>query len=136
MAQTVFAKLLAANGIGPEQVIIESAGLYAASGRPASNEAVEVLAAEGIDLTQHRARPVTEELLENADLILTMTRDHRNQLSDRYPHLRNKIFMLAEYAGKPAAEISDPFGQGSRAYQETLQQIKYLLAIIVKSFRS
>lgn len=136
MAQTVFAKLLAANGIGPDQVMIESAGLYAARGMPASKEAVEVLAAEGIDLTQHRARPVTEELLESADLVLTMTRDHRDRLWNRYPHLRNKIFMLAEYAGKPEAELSDPFGQGIRAYQETLQQIEYLLTIIIKSFNS
>lgn len=136
MAQTVFAKLLAANGIGPDQVMIESAGLYAAQGMSASKEAVEVLAAEGIDLTRHRARPVTEELLKNADLVLTMTRDHRDRLWDRYPHLRNKIFMLAEYAGEPEAEISDPFGQGIRAYRQTLQQIKYLLAMIVKSFNS
>ncbi len=136
MAQTVFAQLLAADGTGPDQVMIESAGLYASQGMPASKEAVEVLAAEGIDLTQHRARPVTDELLESADLVLTMTRDHRDRLWDRYPYLKNKIFMLAEYAGQPEAEISDPFGQGIQAYQETLQQIKYLLAMIVKSFNS
>ncbi len=54
---------------------MRSAGLLEA-GQPASNHGVDVLSARGIDLSTHRSQSMTAELLQQADLVLAMAREH------------------------------------------------------------
>ncbi len=88
-----------------------SAGLNATSGRPAHPWSVVAAREFGIDLSQHRARPLNSEMLDHADAIFAM--DYRNQveLLCRYPAIRDKVFMLSAYAGEGyrSIEIQDPF---------------------------
>lgn len=136
MASALLGKLLAEYGVRPEEVCIESAGLFAVPSQPASAEAVQIVQAEGMDLSQHRSRILTPDMVNWADLVLTMTAAQRNQLGDKYPHLQAKIYTLAEYAGRPEEEIEDPYGQGMPAYQTSLQQIKELLLLIARQWSS
>ena len=53
-----------------------SAGLSAASGGPAADEAVEAARSYGADLTPHRSRPLSPELAAQADYLVAMTRGH------------------------------------------------------------
>src|SRR6266542_2985353 len=55
--------LLRARFVGHRRARIESAGLAALEGRPADPIAVELLAERGIDISAHRARQLTPELL-------------------------------------------------------------------------
>jgi len=55
--------------------LIASAGLLE-GGRPASSESVAVLKARGIDLSRHRSRRISPQLVAEADLILGMERRH------------------------------------------------------------
>lgn len=127
MAEALFTRMLQLSGRPDEEIRVESAGLYAWENEQATPQAVEVMSRLGIDLTGHRSRLVNDAMVEEADLVLTMTSRHRDQLQESLPHLKDKIYTLAEYAGQPEAEISDPYGQDVEAYQRTLQQIKYLL---------
>lgn len=125
MAQAVLTRMMSG-----QNITIKSAGLFARENLSASAPAIQVMRSEGIDLLSHRSRGATREMLEQADLILTMTRAQRDQIWDQYPYLSSRVYTLAEYAGQPETEIEDPYGQGQAAYQKALRQMKPLLQII------
>ena len=62
-----------------EGVTVASAGTGAWLGAPASEGSYLVALEDGVDLSAHRAQPLTPELAANADLILTMSRSHRQR---------------------------------------------------------
>ena len=75
MAEALAGKLLVER-FGPNSKIgVHSAGLAAFPGDVAAAFAVQVMAGEGMDLGDHRATPLTEENVREADLVLTMTRN-------------------------------------------------------------
>jgi protein-tyrosine phosphatase len=76
---------------------VRSAGVSAIEGMDATEHAKQVLCEKGIE-PAHRTQMVTEELMEWADLILTMTTSHKQFLLHRYPQHMDKIFTLKEYA--------------------------------------
>lgn len=100
MAGSIARDLLQKKGWSKEQVMVLSAGLAAVPGAPATPEAVKALEEQGLDLTEHRARGLTPELVEEASLILTMTREHKRRLFSWFPQHQHKIFTLGEYAGE------------------------------------
>lgn len=116
MAAAIMEKIAIENDI---EVLIESAGLFANVGGTASDEAIEALDEMGIDLTFHQTKPITEELIEKSDLILTMTRAHKELLK---PMAGNDVYTLKEYAGS-TGDISDPYGGDLEEYKETAQEI-------------
>ncbi|UOQ50243.1 low molecular weight protein arginine phosphatase [Gracilibacillus caseinilyticus] len=75
---------------------VQSAGIFAGEGAPASQGTKEVLHAKGIPF-QHQSQPVTASLLEWADVVLTMTQNHRDLLKQQYQAATNKVFTLKEY---------------------------------------
>jgi protein-tyrosine phosphatase len=77
---------------------VRSAGVAADQGGPASAQAIEVMRRRGHDVTAHRSQLVSEELLDWADLVLTMTRQHKQILLERFPGVGTKVYTLKEYA--------------------------------------
>lgn len=102
---------------------VASAGISAFPGGPASPEAQKVMAARGLDLSEHQSCAVTEHALNHADLILTMTQTHRASILDRMPQIRSKVHLLS--GGR--ADVSDPFGGSEANYQACAEQIESLL---------
>ena len=54
---------------------VGSAGLLR-SGQPASAHGVELLRERGLDMSEHRSRTMTREMLAASDLVLGMAREH------------------------------------------------------------
>lgn len=100
-----------------------SAGVSAMSGGRASSEAIMALQGYGLDLKNHQSSPVTERVVRKADLILTMTNNHRNALLSRWPHLESKTHLLAVDGG----DVSDPFGCNVDVYRACAAQIDHYL---------
>lgn len=125
MGQGILQELLKEMGEeGSFQVL--SAGVAASLGGEASEEAVLVLEERGIELGRHRSRPVTEDLLSSADLILTMTGSQRDIIQRLYPRAKGKTFSLKEYV-KEAGDIEDPIGMPVAVYRRTAKQLERLL---------
>ena len=124
MAEVIGRHRLSALG---EDVEVRSAGILAAEGAPASHHAQFVAGDRGGDLSGHRSQPLDQNLLERADLVLTMTRAHRDAVRAAARGLDLKIFTLAEVAGEVESEVSDPFGGSSKDYEETYEQIDRLI---------
>ena len=86
MAEALFRQMLADRlEVPPEDLIhhgymVLSAGLAAYPGSPASPESVELMRRRGIDLDNHNSQPLTDHLMEQADLLLTMTPNHRDAI--------------------------------------------------------
>jgi protein-tyrosine-phosphatase len=116
MAAAIMDKIAVENDL---DIFIESAGLFAEDGAPASENAVAALKKYNIDLSAHRSQPVTEDLLRQCDLILTMTEGHKKLLEAMAPE---KTFTLKEYAGADG-DISDPYGGDLEEYEEAAQEI-------------
>jgi protein-tyrosine phosphatase len=87
-----------------------------------------VLAEKGID-TNHQSQPLTEDLLEWADLILTMTCSHKEMIKLFHRHVSDYLFTLKEYVDPESLDldIDDPFGGPIEAYRQTAEQIERCL---------
>src|SRR3989440_719266 len=113
-------------------VNVTSAGTGAWDGAPASEGAYLVGLERGLDLSGHRARLLTRELVEQADLILTMARHHRARVDELGGE--GRVFVLGEYAGRQGdeAEVSDPFGGDLDVYRETCIELEGLIGSVVE----
>ena len=101
-----------------------SAGVYAGAGSPASAHAVEVMDELGVDISGHRSRPITAELLRGADLVVTMTSGQRFDLLRDFPEVGNRVFLIKSFGtSKVPADISDPFGGSVKDYRRIRDEI-------------
>lgn len=129
MAEAILKDMLHKREIN--NVIVSSAGIFALEGDMVSAEALEVLKREGIDLSSHKARQVSKDILMKSDLILTMTKNHKEMLLNYFPDSKEKIYTLKEYAYGVEDDIIDPFGRGLSAYEEALEDIKRALGELI-----
>jgi protein-tyrosine phosphatase len=85
-----------AERVGEGAPRVSSAGTAGWEGRPAMPEAVEAAGERGADIANHLAREVTGRMVEHADLIVTMAREHRDALSRFSPETAHKTFTMKE----------------------------------------
>jgi protein-tyrosine-phosphatase len=108
---------------GKENVTVASAGTNAWEGSPASDAAILVGVERGLDLSEHRSRRLTEEILAESDLVLVMSPEHLARVKELDPTA--SAYLLAGYAtesvGRP---IADPFGGGLEDYRTTVDQLE------------
>jgi protein-tyrosine-phosphatase len=121
----------AARVAGREDIIVESAGTGAVPGSPVSEGMYLVALEQGIDLSAHRARPLTKELVDQSHLILTMGRSHLARVRELGGGMRAQL--LGEYAQvtTPGYEIEDPFGGHLEDYRATLKALHGLMPAVI-----
>jgi protein-tyrosine-phosphatase len=129
LAEAIARRILA--DAGKDNVIVESAGTNAWDGAPASDEALLVGVERNIDLSGHRSRRLTPEMIERADLVLVMSPEHLTRVREMDPTAN--VYLLAGYGsteGKRHA-IPDPFGGDLDAYRETADELERQLTEIL-----
>ncbi|KON86104.1 phosphatase [Sporosarcina globispora] len=102
-------------------VEVKSAGVFAADGSDASPHTKSVLEEQGIPL-QHQSSSMSEELIDWASYILTMTAGHKNTVLGMFPAAAGKTFTLKEFAGA-AGDIIDPYGGSVDIYRSTYKDL-------------
>ena len=122
MAAALAQHLAAERGLGDLEV--SSAGTSAWDGMPASDGALLVGMEHGLDLSAHRARQVTPEIVADADIILTMGPHHLDRVDAVGGN--GKTFLLTDYASHGASRraVSDPFGGGLEVYRDTVEELE------------
>jgi protein-tyrosine phosphatase len=127
MAEALLRHELKSRGV--EDVVVESAGTGAWEGVHASEGSYLVGLEHDLDLSAHRSRLLTRELVEAADLILTMGRSHAARAEALGG--AGRTFLLGEFAGRegPAAEVRDPFGGELTQYREAYRELAELLGV-------
>ena len=80
---------------------------------------METVSHQGINLAGHESQPITDRLVKVADLILTMTRSHRQAIVARWPEAADRTHLLA----RDNTDISDPIGGSAEVYQQCATQL-------------
>ena len=118
MAEAWARRLLSGRG----DIRVMSAGVGAPDGQPASVNAVEAMAAVGVDISKFRSRHLTVELARQADYIFGMTQGHVDSIIMSYPEVAERVFLLREFLEKlppDRKDIPDPIGMPLKSYVET-----------------
>jgi len=98
---------------------VKSKGIIARIGEPASEHAVTICKNNGIDLSQHKAEQISVEDFKHFDLILPMTVNHLNFLSEEQPSgSKAKIILLLDYTLNEVKDIPDPYLKDQKSYEE------------------
>ncbi len=79
-----------------DDVHIASAGTGAYDGDRAYQLAVDTAAEHGLDLSEHRARRLTQKDVGSADLIFTMTKDHESEVRNLNPAVNVKCLDISD----------------------------------------
>jgi len=109
--------------LGAEDTVVSSAGTGAWEGHPASDGALLVGLEHDLDLSEHRARLLTRDVVGDSDIIFTMARHQRVRVEELGG--RGRVHVLGEYVGLygPEAEVNDPFGADLEVYRATFEQL-------------
>ncbi len=124
MAESLFRKSLGAKlGKSPDELDelgyqIFSAGTFARAGGRASENAVEVVREAGLDLSRHRTRPVTPELLEDMERVYALGPSHLQVLLQVAPDLADRFSLLCEEG------VMDPVGGDIATYRRCAEEIE------------
>jgi protein-tyrosine phosphatase len=126
MAEGLFKKLTEARS-GKFQVT--SAGISAIEGFPATPETIEAMEKEGVDVSGHRSRRLTPEMVKAADRIFVMEEIHKELILSMVPEARNKVFLLTEFSpavsGKDTMRnVPDPIRMSESFYKNVLGVIR------------
>jgi protein-tyrosine-phosphatase len=130
MAEALLRHAIEARGASG-QVTAGSAGTGAWDGAPASEGAYLVGLEHGLDLSGHRARMLTRELVAGSDLVLTMSRHHAARVAELGG--ADRVHLLGEFVGRTGAgaEVSDPFGGELDDYRAALVELRELIDAVV-----
>ena len=96
-------------------VEVSSCGVFARKGVPASFESDVVMKNEAIDISRHKSKPLTRELIDSVTHIIVMSEEHRQAILDLYPETVDRIRVLG---------IEDPIGQDLQIYKDCFDAIK------------
>ncbi len=132
MAEALLRDRLTRAGGGLENVLVLSAGVAAHEGALASAQAVDVMDRRGLDLSAHASRSLSDAILNQADLILTMTRGHRAAIIAAWPELASQVHTLRRDGG----DITDPVGAPLEVYEACADQIDRELEMWIEQWRS
>jgi len=128
MAEAVLADLLRRSGVA---AAVESAGIEALVGRPPDPMAVELMAARGLDISGHRARQLTPEVIRSFELILVMEAEQQAEVEAILPSARGRVRRLGHWGG---FDIPDPYRRGRTAFAQALALIDRGIGDLEKAF--
>ncbi|KFN02972.1 low molecular weight protein arginine phosphatase [Bacillus clarus] len=116
---------------GGEKFEAQSAGVFAYPGSDASLHAKKALNEKGISIT-HASKQIDEVLLNWADIVLTMTENHKQIVLGYYPNVDGKLHTFYELTEGISKDISDPFGGPLSIYKATLEEMEKLVQTLLE----
>lgn len=123
-------------GKGDYKII--TAGIIAIEGASPTPEAIQVMLDEGIDVSNHSGKPLKDEMIRQADLILVMEKAHKESILRRAPDAEDKVHLLSEFGRIKEEEklvnpdVPDPIGKSVDFYRHVFRIIKEGLGRTVK----
>ena len=105
---------------------VESAGVWATDGEPASAHATDEMADRGLDLYTHCARGISRDMMARATLVLAMTQSHVESLRAAFPEQARKVHLFAEMVGQ-TYDVRDPYGGSRQEYAAVAEELERLI---------
>ncbi|SHH22241.1 low molecular weight protein arginine phosphatase [Tepidibacter thalassicus] len=132
MAEAFLKDIIKKKGENIEDYSIVSAGISTLDGLKASENSIVALSEYDIDIREHKSRALTKDLIEDADLILTMGKTHKEIILKYLPDYEGKVFTLKEFLGEKDFDIADPYGGDLDIYKNTAKEINYYVEKLVE----
>lgn len=108
-------------------IIVESAGTLKLASGPAHPLTVEIAAEHGIDLSTHQAKPISQAIVEQSDLLIAMAVNHYEFLRAHFPDHKEKIILLKEWHRSTKLanpSVADPIGHDRPFFEKTFREIQ------------
>ena len=103
-----------------------SAGIFTVDGLPASGHAVTAAAELGADLSAHRSRALTGEIVDGAKYLVCMTGAQYDRVLEEYPQAESRLFTLMP------DDVSDPYGGDLETYRRCARQLREGVGAIIE----
>jgi len=101
---------------GVRGVRVESCGVSAWDGSPATPEAVEVMREQGLDISGHVARKMSRRIIDSADLVVGMSSEHRDAVRRIARPAAGRAFTLKELVHLLDSAGPPPRGAGPQEH--------------------
>jgi len=112
--------------VGQKNWTVSSAGTWAEPGHTAAPFSLALMAERGLDIRAHRSQPVTNQLMQQADLVLCLETGHAKNLRRDYPAHQHKIYTIRQMVGKRGS-VRDPYGGTRRHYERMVAEVDELI---------
>jgi protein-tyrosine phosphatase len=120
MAEGILKSIAKEKGL---DIDVDSVGISAYDGSQASPNSIEAMKKIKIDISKHKASQLHRDLVDESDLILTLSQSHKEFILSNYPQAGDKVFTLLKYAYGEEKDVADPFGRNLAYYEKTRDEI-------------
>lgn len=130
MAEALFRALAQPRG----DYIVQSAGVSAIPGQPASTHTKSLMRDQGLDMSTFRSQPLTPDLVDEATHIFAMAGHHLDAIESEFPEASSKTYLVSEFCADDDLrdqDVTDPFGMGRDAYDETREMLERVLPSVL-----
>ncbi len=129
LAVAITDQLIEVRGIGTVKAV--SAGTSAWDGAAASDGAMLVGLERKLDLSEHRSRQLTPDIITEATLILAMGPHHLERINALGGG--DKAHLLSDFAehSSEGRAIEDPFGGGLDLYRTTADELERKIGLVL-----
>ncbi len=136
MAEVLLKNYLAALGL--KGFTVKSAGIKTKRGTPMNEKSMQVLAENGLGVEKFSATPLTDKLLSEAFLIISMTDAQRDYIMERrwvalkkvgQEATENNTYAFSELTGY---EVSDPYGRDIECYRYVFNLLSSGMPMVVE----
>ncbi|MDO8544928.1 MAG: low molecular weight protein arginine phosphatase [Opitutaceae bacterium] len=137
MAAALLQHALAAQPEPLKSLKVISAGVAARTGESVSENSVFALKKVGIDVSQHRAQPLTQKLLDEALIVLCMTESHRAMIEVQADPVPKNLFLFRQFLpGDGEKEIGDPYGGPFKVYESARDEMVESIPSLVERLKT
>lgn len=137
MAEGLLAHALAGQPEPLKSLRVSSSGVAARKGDKVSENSVLALRKTGIDISGHCSRPLTQEMLDEALVVLCMTESHRAMIELQAQPPPKHLYLFREFLPSSATrEIGDPYGGPLKLYEATRDELVEAIPSLLKFLRS
>src|SRR5882724_10747286 len=137
MAAALLQHALAAQPEPLRSLQVHSAGVAARGGDRVSENSVIALKKVGLDIAGHISRPLTQEMLDEAALVLCMTESHRAMIRLQAEPAPKNIFLFREFMPQRGdKEIGDPYGGPLKVYEAARDEMVEAIPSLVEFLKT
>lgn len=124
MAAALLKHALAAQTEPLRSLEVVSAGVGGRDGDTVSANSVTALKKVGLDISGHRSRAITEDLVRGAVVVLGMTESHRAMIHFAITPQPHNVHLFREFMPQRGGkEIGDPYGGSLKLYEATRDEM-------------
>jgi len=128
MAEAELARRLAGRGA---PAVVESAGIAALVGRPADPLARDLMLERGMDISGHRGRQLTPDLIRSFELILVMEAEQQRAVEAILPGARGRVHRIGRWGN---FDVPDPYRRDRAAFAQAFALISRGVDELEKAF--